>query len=151
MMNASTTRPSRPPVASYFLFFPLLLLKPFTIMSAEQVANAFVQHYYQTFDSNVQQLAQLFTQNSMMTFEGQPFQGAESIVQKLTNMGKITHEIKSTDVQPSATENCIVIFVTGNLRIDGGNPLHFCEFFQLISTGPGQYSVHNCIFRLNYA
>jgi hypothetical protein len=30
------------------------------IMSAEQVANAFVQHYYQTFDSNVQNLAGLF-------------------------------------------------------------------------------------------
>lgn len=29
-------------------------------MSAEEVANAFVQHYYSTFDSNVDNLASLF-------------------------------------------------------------------------------------------
>jgi hypothetical protein len=29
-------------------------------MSAEQIANAFVQHYYQTFDGNAQNLAPLF-------------------------------------------------------------------------------------------
>ena len=86
----------------------------------------------------------------MLTFEGSPFQGAQNIVQKLTGIGPVKHEVKSTDIQPSATENCIVIFVTGTIRIGGDNPLHFCEFFQLISTGPGQYSVHNCIFRLNY-
>jgi hypothetical protein len=87
----------------------------------------------------------------MMTFEGSPFQGAQNIVQKLCQVGQVTHEVKTTDVQPSASENCIVIFVTGLVRIGAdSNPLHYCEMFQLISTGPGQYSVHNCIFRLNY-
>jgi hypothetical protein len=86
----------------------------------------------------------------MMTFEGQPFQGAAAIVQKIASVGQVSHVIKSTDVQPSATDNCILIFITGSIKIGGDNPLHFCELFQLISTGPGQYAVHNDVFRLNY-
>ena len=41
---------------------PLLCLSSTTttIMSAEEIANAFVAHYYQTFDSNVEQLQALF-------------------------------------------------------------------------------------------
>ena len=35
-------------------------------------------------------------------------------------------------------------------KIGGDNPLHFCEMFQLVSTGPGAYYVHNDVFRLNY-
>jgi hypothetical protein len=86
----------------------------------------------------------------MMTFEGNQFQGGQAIVEKLAAVGPVQHEVKSTDVQPSVTDSGLVIFVTGSIRIGGPNPLHFCEFFQLVSTGPGQYSVHNCIFRLNY-
>ena len=86
----------------------------------------------------------------MMTFEGQQFQGAQAIVQKLASVGQVSHQIKSTDVQPSTSDSAILIFVTGSIAIGGDNPLHFCEFFQLVSTGPGQYYVHNDIFRLNY-
>jgi hypothetical protein len=37
-------------------------------MSAEQVANAFVQHYYQTFDTNPNQLTSLFVRNECVLF-----------------------------------------------------------------------------------
>lgn len=86
----------------------------------------------------------------MLTFEGQQVQGASAIIQKLQSVGPVSHQIKSTDIQPSATESAILIFVTGSIRIGGDNPLHFCELFQLVSTGPGQYYVHNDLFRLNY-
>jgi len=161
-------------------------------MSAEEIANAFVAHYYQTFDSNVEQLQSLFVRRSycvlhccalclrcslvcrahslfivvllpfqqqptsMMTFEGQPFQGAEAIVGKLRSVGQVKHTVKSTDIQPSlsgATGPAILIFVTGGVQIGGDNPLHYCEMFQLVPTGaqqPGSYYVHNCVFRLNY-
>lgn len=37
------------------------------------------------------------------------------------------------------------------LQLDGQeNPLHFSEFFQLVAHAPGQYYIHNQIFRLNY-
>jgi Nuclear transport factor 2 (NTF2) domain len=86
----------------------------------------------------------------MMTFEGQQFQGSAAIVQKLRSAGQVVHTVSSTDVQPSSTPSSILIFVTGTVRIGGENPLHFCELFQLVATGPGAYYVHNAIFRLNY-
>lgn len=86
----------------------------------------------------------------MMTFEGQQFQGASQIIGKLKQVGPVAHTVKSTDIQPSPGGQAILIFCTGNISIGGENPLHYCEMFQLVSTGPGQYYVHNDIFRLNY-
>ena len=63
----------------------------------------------------------------MLSFEGQQFMGSENIIQKLTQIGKVQHDIKSMDVQPGQNPQAIIIFVTGTVRIDGGNPLHFCE------------------------
>jgi len=86
----------------------------------------------------------------MLTFEGQQMQGTEAIMAKLKGVGQVKHTVKGMDIQPSANPNAIVIFVTGSVQIGGDNPLHFCEFFQLVSTGPGNYYVHNDVFRLNY-
>mmetsp|Transcript_5855 Transcript_5855/g.15881 ORF Transcript_5855/g.15881 Transcript_5855/m.15881 type:complete len:122 (-) Transcript_5855:786-1151(-) len=119
-------------------------------MSAEEVAKAFVQHFYQAFDTNVDSLAGLFNPTSMMTFEGQQFQGPQNIIGKFKTIGPVKHTVKSMDVQPGNTGESLVIFVTGSIQIGGDNPLHFCEFFCLVSTGPGQYYVHNDVFRLNY-
>lgn len=47
------------------------------------VGNEFVKYYYATFDSGRQNLAALYRPESMLTFEGQQFQGAENIVEKL--------------------------------------------------------------------
>eukprot|EP00977_Amphora_coffeiformis_P003336 scaffold620_cov169-Amphora_coffeaeformis.AAC.6 len=106
-------------------------------MSAEEVAKAFVQHFYGAYASNPAQLASLYSPNSMLTFEGQQHMGSEAIIGKLTSVGKVQHDVKSMDVQPSQNPQAMIIFVTGTVRIDGGNPLHFCEVFQLVSTGPG--------------
>uniref|UniRef100_A0A7S1ZBV8 Nuclear transport factor 2 n=1 Tax=Trieres chinensis TaxID=1514140 RepID=A0A7S1ZBV8_TRICV len=119
-------------------------------MSAEEVAKAFVQHFYTTFDASADGLASLYNAQSMLTFEGQQHQGSEAIVAKLRGCGPVKHVAKSMDVQPSSSQNAILIFVTGTIQIGGDNPLHFCEMFQLVSTGPGAYYVHNDVFRLNY-
>jgi Nuclear transport factor 2 (NTF2) domain len=86
----------------------------------------------------------------MMTFEGQQFQGPQSIVEKLVSVGAVKHTVKSRDIQPTFNENVLVIFVTGTVQIAGDNPIHYSELFILVSTAPQQYYVHNCIFRLNY-
>jgi hypothetical protein len=52
--------------------------------------------------------------------------------------------------QMSTNPNALLIFVTGQLKIQQDNPLHFSQVFQLVATGPGQYYVHNEIFRLVY-
>ena len=68
---------------------------------------------------------------------------------RLRSVGQVKHEVKSMDVQPSTNSNSIIIFVTGGIKIGGDNPLHFCEMFQLMSSGSSYY-VHNDVFRLNY-
>jgi Nuclear transport factor 2 (NTF2) domain len=86
----------------------------------------------------------------MMTFEGNQLGGQQPIMNKLQSIGQVQHSIKSMDVQPSTTESALVIFVTGSIKIGGDNPLHFCEMFQLVAYAPGQYYIHNDVFRLNY-
>lgn len=87
----------------------------------------------------------------MLTFEGTQVQGAENILNKFKSIGQVQHTVKGMDVQPSIDgSNAIIIFVTGSIKIGGDNPLHFCEMFQLVSTSPGAYYVHNDVFRLNY-
>jgi len=77
-------------------------------------------------------------------------QGSDQISAKFQQIGQVKHNMKGMDVQPGQNNNCLIIFVTGSVQIGGDNPLHFCHFFQLVSTGPGAYYVHNEIFRLNY-
>lgn len=88
----------------------------------------------------------------MMTFEGQHFQGPELIVAKLKNSsGSARYQITTTDVQPSVVNNAFLIFVTGSLILDADKPMQFSEMIQLVSITPGQFHVHNCIFRLCYS
>ena len=86
----------------------------------------------------------------MLTFEGQQLLGGEAILGKLKSAGPVSHSVKSVDVQPSSNPNAIIVFVTGQIKIGGDNPLHFCEMFQLCSSGQRNYYVHNDVFRLNY-
>lgn len=47
------------------------------------IAKAFVSHYYTTFDGNRANLGSLYQDNSMLTFEGERFQGRDNIVKKI--------------------------------------------------------------------
>jgi len=52
----------------------------------------------------------------------------------------------------SINSSALLIFVYGHVYVDENtNPLQFSHVFQLVATGPGQYYVHNEIFRLIYA
>ncbi len=86
----------------------------------------------------------------MMTFEGSQIMGAQNILAKVKGLGQVKHTPKTIDIQPSIDGQSIVIFVTGHISIGGENPLHYSDFFHLVPSGPGQYYVHNAIFRLNY-
>lgn len=101
-------------------------------------------------DGNIDALSGLYQPTSMMTFEGTQVSGSEAIIAKFKTMGPVSHQMKEMDVQPSSSPNAILIFVTGAIKINGGNPLHFCQMFQLVSNSPGNYYIHNDVFRLNY-
>lgn len=121
-------------------------------MSAEEVASSFINHYYTTLDSNVPALAGLYQPTSVLTFEGKQHVGPQAIVTHLQSLGALAHNIPqlTVDVQPGFSQECLLIFITGQMSINGDNPLNFSHFFQLISTGPNQFYVNNEMFRLVY-
>eukprot|EP01023_Acetabularia_acetabulum_P040681 TRINITY_DN3947_c0_g1_i1.p2 TRINITY_DN3947_c0_g1~~TRINITY_DN3947_c0_g1_i1.p2 ORF type:complete len:144 (-),score=6.21 TRINITY_DN3947_c0_g1_i1:340-708(-) len=116
-----------------------------------QVANAFVQHYYNTFDNNRPGIVGLYAEQAMLTFEGQQIAGNQAIQQKLLSLPfqKCTHKIASLDAQPSPSQG-ILVFVTGQLLTEGeSNPLRFSQLFHLAPAGQS-FIVTNDMFRLNY-
>ncbi|KAG8383306.1 hypothetical protein BUALT_Bualt05G0171000 [Buddleja alternifolia] len=90
-------------------------------MDPDAVAKAFVEHYYSTFDTNRAGLASLYQETSMLSFEGQKFQGAQSITAKLTSLPfqQCQHQITTVDCQPSGPSGGMLVFVSGNLQLAG--------------------------------
>ncbi|KAJ1799778.1 Nuclear transport factor 2 [Coemansia sp. RSA 2399] len=117
------------------------------------IGEQFVEFYYQTFDSNRSGLASLYRSVSMMTWEGSPYQGAESIVEKITSLPfqRVAHKTTTVDVQPSLPNvKSAVIVVTGQLLVDEETkPQQFTQMFQLVEDNG--YFIYNDVFRLNYA
>lgn len=81
-------------------------------------SQAFVDHYYRTFDENRQNLTPLYQEQSLLTFQGERFQGAQAILQKLTSLAfqRCQHQLSSVDAQPSLSGG-INVFVTGHLLV----------------------------------
>ncbi|KAF4358953.1 hypothetical protein G4B88_018802 [Cannabis sativa] len=52
-------------------------------MDPDSVSKAFMEHFFSTFDTSRANLGTLYQGTSMLTFEGQKFQGAQNIVAKL--------------------------------------------------------------------
>merc|ERR1719416_89860 len=118
----------------------------------QQVGEQFAQHYYQSFDSNRASLAPLYVDTSMMSWEGEQFQGAQNIVQKLASLPfqRVQHQVVKCDCQPTLGDNGVVVFVIGKLLVDdNANPLMFAQTFCLKPTPQGGYFCQNDIFRLN--
>eukprot|EP01067_Filipodium_phascolosomae_P007322 Filipodium_phascolosomae@DN5828_c0_g1_i3.p1 len=113
----------------------------------------FVQHYYQTFDTNRAALATLYGPDSMLTFEEEQRNGAEKIVEKLVSLSfqKVQHIIVKADVQPVPPSGGLIVFVTGNLLVDENpNALKFAQVFHLVQNRQTmQWYCLNDLFRLN--
>jgi len=118
----------------------------------EEVAKAFVTHYYTLFDENKRhELHSLYQNESMLTFENEKYQGSDNIVKKLTSLAfqTVKHGLTTLDAQPTPGSG-ILIFACGNLAVDNENPLKFSQVFNLMPTPAGGYYVLNDLFRLNY-
>lgn len=87
----------------------------------------------------------------MLTFEGKQFLGSQNIVQHLTTLQfqQVVHQTTTIDAQPT-TGGAILVFVSGNIFVDGQQtPIKFSQVFHLIPE-QGSYWVYNDMFRLNY-
>merc|ERR1712032_538928 len=117
-----------------------------------QVGEQLVGAYYNMFDTNRSNLISMYSEQSMMTFEGEQMQRAQPIVQKLVSLPfkTVRHQIVKADCQPTPTGG-VLVFVTGHLYVDESpNPLKFARIFHLCqSPGTGNYFVQNDMFRLN--
>ncbi|ORX77583.1 nuclear transport factor 2 [Basidiobolus meristosporus CBS 931.73] len=119
----------------------------------QTIAKSFVDFYYSTFDRSRNELSPLYREGSMLTFEGQQFQGSANIVEKLVNLPfqRVQHRVSTLDAQPShPQQGSLIISVTGQLMIDEeSNPQQFTQCFQLVPEG-NNYWVLNDVFRLVY-
>ncbi|EEA06598.1 nuclear transport factor 2 domain-containing protein [Cryptosporidium muris RN66] len=116
----------------------------------DQIGRQFVQHYYQTFQNNRSGLGVLYGPQSMLTWEDSQFQGQANISAKLgsLNFQRVKFDIVRADCQPSP-ENGVIVFVTGDVSIDEGQPLKFSQVFNLLPSGNCGYIIFNDLFRLN--
>ncbi|QIW95179.1 hypothetical protein AMS68_000697 [Peltaster fructicola] len=116
----------------------------------ENIAKQFTEFYYNLFDNNRPELVSLYRNNSMLTFETSPVQGATNIVQKLVDLPfkNVKHQISTQDAQPSNEAGGILVIVTGAL-LGETRPMSYTQTFQLLPEG-GSYFVFNDIFRLVY-
>eukprot|EP00461_Guttulinopsis_vulgaris_P002920 UN02921 len=123
-------------------------------MDPQQVAQSFVQHYYHIMDGGKDkypQLAGLYRDSSMLTWETNNVQGAQAIVQKLLEMpfNTVQHRVTSVSAQPSGVPNALLVAVNGELIIDSDAPIKFNQVWHLLQEG-NAFWIHNDIFRLNY-
>ncbi|KAF2026150.1 NTF2-like protein, partial [Setomelanomma holmii] len=117
----------------------------------------FVEFYYATFDTNRAQLAGLYRDQSMLTFEAQGTLGTAAIVEKLQQnlpFQQIQHRTDTIDAQPVG-EDGVLVLVTGALLVEGSDrPMGFTQSFQLrkeVANGQENWYVFNDIFRLVYS
>jgi len=117
---------------------------------SDQLAQQFVETYYTTFQKNKNDLLQFYTEDSIMSFEGNHNKGIKEISDRIEQLSfeSIKHEIISLDAHPSVIQGAILITVTGNMQTDNDPALKFVQVFHLVPNGSGGYFCANDIFRL---
>uniref|UniRef100_A0A3Q2PVQ8 Nuclear transport factor 2 n=1 Tax=Fundulus heteroclitus TaxID=8078 RepID=A0A3Q2PVQ8_FUNHE len=108
----------------------------------QKIGEGFVQEYYNQFDNtNRMGLANLYSPNACLTWEGSPFQGREAIANKLVSLPfkRIKHIITEQDSQPTI-DSCILIMVFGQLQDIDNCPqsAHFVQKGQCKDRKTGQ-------------
>eukprot|EP01119_Soliformovum_irregulare_P009200 TRINITY_DN22398_c0_g1_i1.p1 TRINITY_DN22398_c0_g1~~TRINITY_DN22398_c0_g1_i1.p1 ORF type:complete len:125 (-),score=37.55 TRINITY_DN22398_c0_g1_i1:57-431(-) len=120
----------------------------------EAIGKQFVEHYYGTFDQNRRaDLAGLYRNESMLTFEAERMQGVEAIIKKLTTLafGSVVHKPTTIDSQP-APGGGVMVFVCGNMIVDGKQEIKFSQVFclQPIPGQAGGLFILNDLFKVNH-
>ena len=96
--------------------------RPLTPEYAKEIANAFIQTYYQSFDNGPREnLSSLYVpdnETSQMSFEGNLIRGQQAIVDKLKGLTfqKVSRLVTAVDTQITV-EQGILINVIGQLQV----------------------------------
>ncbi|OBT59549.1 hypothetical protein VE04_00117 [Pseudogymnoascus sp. 24MN13] len=108
-------------------------------ISRNRRAEQFTDFYYNQFDADRSQLAPLYRDNSMLTFESAAVAGAGPIVEKLTSLpfAKVKHQVSTW----SPSQSMVVVD-------EEQRPMNYSQCFQLLPDGAGSYFIFNDIFKL---
>ncbi|KAG9355478.1 hypothetical protein AGOR_G00036570 [Albula goreensis] len=114
----------------------------------EQIGASFVQHYYQQFDTNRVNLAEIYADTSCLTWEGEGFQGKNAIMGKINSLPfkTIQHIITAQDHQPTI-DSCVLSMVVGQLKADEDQVMGFHQMF-LLKNVDNKWICSNDVFRL---
>mmetsp|Transcript_31858 Transcript_31858/g.28895 ORF Transcript_31858/g.28895 Transcript_31858/m.28895 type:complete len:132 (+) Transcript_31858:33-428(+) len=117
---------------------------------SEDIARQFVEAYYTTLQNNKEEMIQFYTEDSIMSSEGNHQKGTKEIQDRLDGLSfkKINHEVVSMDAHPSPIENGLLIMITGKMKMDDDPPFKFAQTFHLVPNNNGGYFCANDIFRL---
>jgi len=118
------------------------------IAEAKQIGQVFAEHFYNTFDTNREQLEPIFVDCSLLTFENETFFGKAAIIAKLKGLSftSVKHVVTTVDGQPTV-DGGLMVHVLGQLKTDNDAPHTFSETFHLKQQGTS-YVVLNDFFRL---
>lgn len=113
----------------------------------EQIGKDFINHYYQCFSTSRNQLATLYREISMMSFENEQYRGTTQIIERLNKLPVgVVHKCLSLDIQPTPN-NGILILVCGDIVIEENKPIKFCRTFHLCQEPNEGYFIFNDLFR----
>ena len=115
----------------------------------EQLAEQFLNTYYNTMITDRPSLINFYTDNSTLTYEGQTYRGLKEISEKFEGFSfkKIQFALDNFDHQDSCIQGGLMILLSGSLLLDDQNKLQFSQFFHLLPNG-NTYYVHNELFRV---
>lgn len=101
------------------------------------------------YDTNRQALASLYSESSLLTMNGEKFKGAQSIMEKISQLPNMQRDI-TVDSQPVPSHGSVLVLVSGKVMVEGQtNMLTFCQNFHLVPSA-GSWYIANEAFRLIY-
>ncbi|XP_004343478.2 hypothetical protein CAOG_07604 [Capsaspora owczarzaki ATCC 30864] len=123
-----------------------------TMGDARAIGENFTNWYYQTFDVDREGVAAAYGADSVLTYEGEVFQGAVAIMAKLRSLSfrTVSHIITAADCQPTIN-NGVIVCVIGQMQVDGDDKLlAYSELFHLQwNVETNNYYIMNDCFRIS--
>jgi len=93
-------------------------------------------------------LKELYSEESMLSFEGEQFRGCAAIIEKFSSFGNIKHDIKRVDAQPTVRQG-ILCFISGDSYImEVKMQSSSLKYLKLFPGGSAGYFCFNDMFRL---
>ena len=116
----------------------------------KQIANDFIPKYYAVYDTNFNELSNIYYPNSQFSYQDDEFIGFNALLEKLkiNNIYKFTHYAMNVSVQPMGSEN-LVITIFGSMSVNDSILInHFIETLYIQRDNKNNFGVYSTIFKI---